>query len=115
MAFITHWRNSHQPNYRSLYKEAHGEAAYKDAIAQAMRDEEIMAVPGLREALLNPEGTNARSSISCCIPDGPFWREHSAQDTKATIPAISAPAGATTVCPARRLYGWRDWQGPKRW
>src|SRR4030095_12241369 len=27
--FITHWRNSlHRPNYRSLYKEAHGEAAY---------------------------------------------------------------------------------------
>ena len=59
--FITHWRNSlHHPNYRSLYKEAHGEAAYKDALAQAMRDEEIMAEPALREALQNPGGRNQR-------------------------------------------------------
>ncbi len=42
--FISHWRNSlHQPNYRSLYKEQHGQAAYQEAIAQALRDEEIVA------------------------------------------------------------------------
>src|SRR5262249_12245920 len=83
-------RNSlHRPNYRSLYKEAHGEVAYKDAVAQAMRDEEIMAVPGLREVLQNPEaGTNALIVDFLLHPfDGPFWREHSAQDTKANIPA----------------------------
>ena len=59
--FISHWRNSlHKPNYRSLYKEKHGEAAYKEAIALALRDEEIVAQPGLREALQNPDaGTNA--------------------------------------------------------
>src|SRR2546427_131303 len=59
--FISHWRNSlHKPNYRSLYKEQHGEAAYKEAIALALRDEEIVAQSGLREALQNPDaGTNA--------------------------------------------------------
>src|SRR5262245_23938017 len=51
--FISHWRNSlHRPNYRRLDKETHGDVAYKDAIAQAMGDEEIMAVPSLRDALL---------------------------------------------------------------
>ena len=79
--FLTHWRNSlHKPNYRSLYKETHGEAAYKDAIEQMMRDDEITAVPGLREALQNPDaGTNALVVDVLLHPfDGPFWRERSA-------------------------------------
>jgi uncharacterized protein len=116
--FITHWRNSlHRPNYRSLYKEAHGEAAYKDAIAQVIRDEEIMAVPGLREALQNPGvGTNALIVDFLLHPfDGPFWREHSAQDTKATIPAyLGACWGNYGLHLPGAFTAWRDWQGPKK-
>ncbi len=116
--FITHWRNSlHRPNYRSLYKEAHGEAAYKDAIAQAMRDEEIMAVPGLREALQNPEaGTNALIVDFLLHPfDGPFWREHSAQDAKATIPAyLGACWGNYGLHLPGAFTAWKDWRGPKK-
>ncbi len=116
--FITHWRNSlHRPNYRSLYKESHGEAAYKDAIAQAMRDEEIMAVPGLREALQNPEaGTNALIVDFLLHPfDGPFWRKHSAQDVKATIPAyLGACWGNYGLHLPGAFTAWRDWQGPKK-
>ena len=118
MALSAHWRNSlHQPNYRSLYKEAHGEAAYKDAIAQAMRDEEIMALPGLREALQNPgAGTNALIVDFLLHPfDGPFWREHSAQDAKATIPAyLGACWGNYGLHLPGAFTAWRDWQGPKK-
>src|SRR5712692_8827007 len=74
--FITHWRNSlHQPKYRSIYKGTNGEEAYRRAIEQAMRDEEIMAVPALREALENPEeGTNGLVVDVVLQPlDGPFW------------------------------------------
>ena len=116
--FITHWRNSlHRPNYRSLYKEAHGEAAYKDAIAQAMRDEEIMAVPGLREVLQNPEaGTNALIVDFLLHPfDGPFWRQHSAQDAKATIPAyLGACWGNYGLHLPGAFSAWQDWRGPKK-
>src|SRR5947199_242012 len=65
------------------------EAAYTEAIALALRDEEIVAQSGLREALQNPDaGTNALIVDFVLHPfDGPFWREHSAQDEKATIPA----------------------------
>ena len=100
----------------AAYKEAHGEAAYKDAIAQAMRDEEIMAVPGLREALLNPEvGTNALIVDFLLHPfDGPFWREHSAQDTKATIPAyLGACWGNYGLHLPGAFTAWRDWRGQK--
>ncbi len=116
--FISHWRNSlHRPNYRSLYKESHGEAAYKDAIARVMRDEEIMAVPGLREALQNPEvGTNALIVDFLLHPfDGPFWREHSAQDAKATIPAyLGACWGNYGLHLPGAFTAWKDWQGPKK-
>ena len=54
--FLTHWRNSlHRPNYRSLVKEMVGEEDYKLAIERAKRDEEIIAVPALREALQKAE------------------------------------------------------------
>ena len=116
--FISHWRNSlHRPNYRSLYKESHGEAAYKDAIARVMRDEEIMAVPGLHEALQNPEvGTNALIVDFLLHPfDGPFWREHSAQDAKATIPAyLGACWGNYGLHLPGAFTAWKDWQGPKK-
>ena len=116
--FVMHWRNSlHKPNYRSLYKEAHGEAAYKEAIAQAMRDEEIMAVAGLREALQNPDaGTNALVVDVLLHPfDGPFWRERSAQDAKATIPAyLGACWGNYGLHLPGAFTAWKDWNAPKK-
>ncbi|HEX2228097.1 MAG TPA: CocE/NonD family hydrolase [Candidatus Binatia bacterium] len=116
--FITHWRNSlHRPNYRSLYQEGHGEAAYKDAIAQAMRDEEIMAVPALREALQNPRtGTNALIVVMLLHPfDGPFWRERSARDENGKIPAfLGACWGNYGLHLPGAFTAWQKWQGPKK-
>ena len=116
--FITHWRNSlHRPNYRSLYKEAYGEAAYKEAIAKALRDEEIVAVPGLRDALQHPDtGTNALVVDVLLNPfDGPFWHERSAQDTKATVPAyLGACWGNYGLHLPGAFTAWKEWNGPKK-
>jgi predicted acyl esterase len=116
--FITHWRNSlHRPNYRSLYKQAHGEAAYSAAIERTLRDEEIIAVPALREALQNPEaGTNALIVDFLLHPfDGTFWHEHSAQDAKAIIPVyLGACWGNYGLHLPGAFTAWRDWQGPKK-
>jgi predicted acyl esterase len=116
--FISHWRNSlHRPNYRSLYKEQHGETAYKEAIAQAMRDQEIMALPGLREALHNPDsGTNALIVDFILHPfDGPFWREHSAHDDQATIPAyLGACWGNYGLHLPGAFSAWKNWRGAKK-
>ena len=116
--FLTHWRNSlHQPNYCSLYKEARGEPAYKQAIEQVMRDEEIMAVPGLREALQNPNaGTNALVVDVLLHPfDGSFWQSRSAQDAKATIPAyLGACWGNYGLHLPGAFSAWKEWRGPKK-
>jgi predicted acyl esterase len=116
--FLTHWRNSlHQPNYRSLYKATHGETAYKNAIEEAMRDEEIMAVPGLREALENPDtGTNALVvDVLLNRFDGPFWHERKAQDAKATTPAyLGACWGNYGLHLPGAFTAWKEWRGPKK-
>jgi predicted acyl esterase len=116
--FITHWRNSlHRPNYRSLYKEEHGEAAYVEAIAQALRDEEIGAIPGLGDALQHPDtGTNALVVDVLLNPfDGPFWHERSAQDTKATVPAyLGACWGNYGLHLPGAFTAWKEWNGPKK-
>jgi predicted acyl esterase len=116
--FITHWRNSlHRPNYRSLYKETYGEAAYKEAIAETMRDEEIVAIPGLREALQYPDtGTNALVVDVLLNPfDGPFWHERSAHDTKATVPAyLGACWGNYGLHLPGAFTAWKEWNGPKK-
>jgi uncharacterized protein len=116
--FITHWRNSlHRPNYRSLYKEQHGETAYREAIAQVMRDDEIMAVPTLREALQNPAaGTNALVVEMLLHPfDGQFWRERSAHDANGKIPAfLGACWGNYGLHLSGAFTAWAQWQGPKK-
>ncbi len=116
--FITHWRNSlHQPNYRSIYKETNGEDAYRRAIEQAMRDEEIMAVPALREALENPEaGTNALVVDVVLQPlDGPFWRARNARDAEATVPAyLGGCWGNYGLHLPGAFTAWKDWKGPKK-
>lgn len=116
--FISHWRNSlDRPHYRSLYREAHGEAAYRDAIAQALRDEEIIAIPGLRTALQNPDaGTNALVVDFLLHPfDGPFWHERNAHDAQATIPAyLGACWGNYGLHLPGAFTAWIEWKGPKK-
>lgn len=116
--FITHWRNSlHQPNYRSIYKETNGEDAYRRAIEQAMRDEEIMAEPALREALENPEaGTNALVVDVVLQPlDGPFWRARNARDAEATVPAyLGGCWGNYGLHLPGAFTAWKNWKGPKK-
>jgi predicted acyl esterase len=116
--FLTHWRNSlHRPRYRSIYKEMNGEEAFTRAIERAMRDEEIMAVPPLREALQNPDvGTNALVVDVLLHPfDGPFWHARSAHDAKAMVPAyLGACWGNYGLHLPGAFTAWKDWKGPKK-
>jgi len=116
--FLAHWRNSaHNPRYRSFYKETHGEEKYRQAIAAAMRDEEIVAQPPLREALQNPDaGTNAVIVDVLLHPfDGPFWRERSARDDRAAIPAyLGGCWGIYGLHLPGAFTAWEQWKGPKK-
>jgi predicted acyl esterase len=116
--FLAHWRNSaHNPRYKSLYKAMHGEEKYRAAIAAAMQDAEVMAVEPLRVALQNPDaGTNAVIVDVLLHPlDGPFWRERSAHDERATIPAyLGGCWGIYGLHLPGAFSAWKDWKGPKK-
>lgn len=116
--FLTHWRNSlHRPNYRSLVKEMVGEEAYKLAIERAKRDEEIIAVPALREALQNAQiPTNALVVDVLLNPlDGPFWHERNARDADAVVPAyLGACWGNYAAHLPGAFTAWKEWKGPKK-
>lgn len=116
--FLAHWRHSlHRPRYRSICREMIGDDAYKKAVAQAMRDEEIMAVPVLREALQNPEvGTHPLIVDVVVNPlDGPFWHARNAQDHKATVPAyLGACWGNFGLHLPGAFTAWKQWKGPKK-
>jgi predicted acyl esterase len=47
--------------------------------------------------------------------DGPFWRERSARDDRATIPGLSRRLlGHLRAAPARRVQRLGTWKGPKK-
>jgi predicted acyl esterase len=116
--FLTHWRNSlHRPRIRSFYKEMVGEDAYQQAIARALQDEEIMAVPALREALQHPEaGTNPLLVDVVLNPlDGEFYAARTSDDRQAKVPAIlGACWGNYPLHLPGAFTAWRDWGGPKK-
>jgi hypothetical protein len=116
--FLAHWRNSlHRPRYRSLYKESIGEEAYKQAIEEARRDEEIMAVPALREALESPESGTHALIVDIVLNRfvGPFWRERQARDAQAAVPAyLGGCWGNYGLHLPGAFTAWKEWRGPKK-
>ncbi|MGE5818600.1 MAG: hydrolase, partial [Deltaproteobacteria bacterium] len=54
--FLRHWSlNGDNPRPISWYREKMGEERYRRAIESALRDEDIVAVADLRQALENPD------------------------------------------------------------
>jgi putative CocE/NonD family hydrolase len=116
--FLAHWRNSlHRPRYRSMHREMFDDDAYQQALQAARQDEEIMAVPVLREALTYPEdGTNPLLVDVVLNPfNGVFWHERSANDAEATVPAfLGACWGNYALHLPGAFDAWKKWGGPKR-
>jgi predicted acyl esterase len=63
-------------------REELGDDAFREAIARAIKDKDISAVPGLVDALANPDrlGNAARADILLHPEDGPYWQERSVVD-----------------------------------
>jgi predicted acyl esterase len=94
-----------------------GEAGFQQALEKAMHDEEIMAIPVLREALQNPEaGTNPLIVDVVLNPfDGPFWRARRARDANARVPAyLGGCWGNYGLHLPGAFTAWKEWQGPKK-
>lgn len=55
--FLEYWIRRYTPEFRvkNSLREAWGDERYEQAIAAALKDDEITAFPGFKEALLNPD------------------------------------------------------------
>ncbi len=94
-----------------------GDAGYHDAIAQALEDEDILAVPALREALLHPaEGRNpALVDVLLNALDGPYYHERNVNAAQARVPAyLGGCWGIYGLHLPGAFRSWKEWQGPKK-
>lgn len=77
------------PRFESLTRRKLGDKKFEEAIAKALQDEDIIAIPGLIEILKNPhEGINPFVVDILVNPlDGLFWEERRPKYETARVPA----------------------------
>ncbi len=116
--FISHWRYSaHRLRYRSLLREQIGAEAFEKALQAAREDDELMAVPTLREALLNPEPDPNALLVDILLQplDGPWWHERNVDGEPGTVPAYLGACWANYAVHLPGVFGaWSAWRGPKK-
>ncbi|MBW1804163.1 MAG: CocE/NonD family hydrolase [Deltaproteobacteria bacterium] len=118
--FLDYWIRRYSPDYRvkNSLREAWGDEKYDQAVAAALEDRELTAVPGFKKALLSPdEGCHP---LLCEIILNPlyndYYREHAVDfSADTTIPAYF---GGDWKGYGFHLSGdiraFEKWKGPKK-
>jgi predicted acyl esterase len=116
--FLKHWgRHLDNPRPFSWFRERMGEEAYWRGIEAALRNEDIVAIPHLREALEKPEkGWNIIVvDIILNYLDGEYWHERNVNYENSLIPAyLGACWGNYGLHLPGAFRSWRMWKGPKK-
>ena len=113
--FMSTW-SSHIDNCRaeSWSREKMGEQKFRKAIAQALQDKDICAVPYLAEALKNPDRAASNLVVDILVNplDGPYYHERNAKyENKIKIPSY---LGACWGMYGLHLPGaFRSWENIK--
>ncbi len=115
--FLTGWRhNLDGLRYRSWFADRHGEPAFSAAVAQALADDEIAAVPELVACLRSPTGPAAFvTDIVLARFDTDFWAERRVSYADTSVPAyLGACWGLDGLHLAGALRSYSSWQGPRK-
>jgi predicted acyl esterase len=117
-AFLSHWsKNWDNPRPISWSKEKLGEERYRRAIESALRDEDIVAVPELRQALEHPDqGKNpALVDVLLNFLDDDYYHERNVNYAEAKIPAyLGGCWGMYGLHLPAAFRSFRQWKGPKK-
>jgi uncharacterized protein len=118
-AFMRGWATTiDNLRYENWSLQRWGKRKYEEAIAQALRDDEILAVPYLVRALKNPEdGPNALLvDILLNRLDGEYYRERSVDYSKGIdVPAyLGGDWGMYGLHLPGAFRSWANWKGPKK-
>ena len=120
-AFMSGWSRIYAiDNIRceSWCREKWGDKKYKDAIKEALQDEDICAVPYLAEALKNPEQGGNALIVNMLLNslDGEYYQERNVDYSKnIEVPAyLGACWGSYGLHLPGAFRSWENWKGPKK-
>jgi predicted acyl esterase len=116
--FVQGWRHKLDGlRYRSLFCERYGEEAYRQAIAAALADDELSAVPALKEALLQPDEPRNALLVDLLLEplDGGFFAERRVDYRDTSLPAyFGACWGIYGLQLGAAFRNFERWSGPKK-
>jgi uncharacterized protein len=115
--FLAHWKDKFDGlRYESWYLARHGERAYAAAIASALADEEIAAVPPIVACLRDPRGANAFvTDIVLARTESEWFTERRVDYGRTEVPAyFGACWGLHGLHLPAAFRSFSAWQGPKK-
>lgn len=94
------------------YRRVHGEEKYENALADALKDKDLMAVPYIGEALRTGRGP---VDNYLCYLDGEYWTRQNTDYSYTGIPAyLGACWGIYGLHLPAAFRSWERWTGPKK-
>lgn len=115
--FLSHWKDKLDGvRYSSWYQAAHGEEAYRAAIAAALADDELAALPPIVACLRDPRGANAFvTDIVLARTDNEWFAERQADYRATDIPGyFGACWGLHGLHLPAAFRSFERWRGPKK-
>ena len=115
--FLAHWKDKFDGlRYESWYLARHGEQAYRDAIAAALDDDEIAALPPIAACLRDPRGANAFvTDVVLARTDGEWFAERRVSYERTDVPGyFGACWGLHGLHLPGAFRSFERWDGPKK-
>jgi predicted acyl esterase len=116
--FLSGWREKLDAlRYESIYRETHGDDAYREGIATLLRDDEVCAVPALSQALRNPGSPQNAFLVDVLLEnlDSDFYRQRGVDYRATNVPAyFGACWGIYGLQLTSAFRNWDRWAGPKK-
>ena len=115
--FLSHWKDKFDGlRYESWYRARHGDRAYAEAIAAALGDDEIAAVPSIVACLAQPVGANAFvTDIVLARTDNGWFAERRVNYSHTSVPGyFGACWGLHGLHLPAAFRSFGHWQGPKK-
>src|SRR3990167_8758640 len=116
--FLRHWTlNWDNPRPMSWCREKMGDEQFRRAIEAALRDEDIVAVADLRQALENPDKGKNSALVDVILNalDGDYYQERNVNYDDARTPAfLGACWGMYGLHLPGAFRTWKRWKGPKK-
>jgi len=117
--FMSHWVKNNGPHFRTknYLKQEWGEGKYAVAIAEALANPEIAAVPYLVEVLRNPDAGANSMVVDILLNDlrNDFYEQRSVNFENARIPAyFGGDWGLYGLHLPGDIRAFEHWKGPKK-